>query len=116
MTRFATLAATATLLIASPAPAQLALSQVGTGFSQPLFVGAAPGDLNQNRLYVVEKTGTIRTLDTTSGVGTPGTTFLNLPTVLGAGQLLTGGEQGLLGMAFGPGFSNGNGFVYVDYT
>jgi glucose/arabinose dehydrogenase len=96
------------------APAQIALTQVGTGFTEPLFLTGAPG--NNNQVYVVEKSGTVRTLSTTGGVATPGTTFLNLPSILGAGQLLTSGEQGLLGMAFGPGFSNGNGFVYVDYV
>ena len=92
------------------------LTQVGTGFSQPLFVTAAPNDANPNSLYVVEKTGTIRTLNAGGGVAGPGTTFLDLPAVLGPGQLLTGGEQGLLGLAFGPGFANGNGFAYVDYV
>jgi hypothetical protein len=109
-------AAIVATVVAPSAPAQVVLSQVGASFSQPLFLAAAPGDANPNRVYVVEKGGTIRTLDTTGGIGTPGTTFLNLPSVLGAGQVLTNGEQGLLGMAFGPGFSNGNGFVYVDYT
>ena len=84
----------------------------GCGFTQPLFVTAAPGDTNPNRLYVVEKGGTSpHPRHDGGGVGTPGTTFLNLTSVLGAGQVLTGSEQGLLGMAFGPGFSNGNGFV-----
>src|SRR5881227_2622215 len=75
---------------AAPAPAQLSLTQVGNGFNQPLFVTAAPG--------------------------TPASTFLDLPSIRGPGQVLTAGEQGLLGMAFGPGFANGNGFVYVDYV
>jgi len=107
-----TLALIALAASAAAAPAQLALQQVGTGFNQPLFLTAAPGEPN-SQVYVVEKTGLIRTLNTTNNQKT---TFLDLPTVLGAGQLLTGGEQGLLGMTFGPGFSNGNGFVYVDYT
>ncbi len=110
------LAAAACALAAPPAPAQIALTQVGTGFNQPLFLTAAPGDPNPNNLYVVEKTGTVRSLNAAGGVATPGSTFLDLPAVLGAGQVLTAGEQGLLGMAFGPGFANGNGFVYVDYT
>jgi glucose/arabinose dehydrogenase len=101
-------------LAATPAPAQIALTQVGTGFNQPLFLAAAPGDVNPNNLYVVEKNGTVRTLNASGGVGTPGTTFLNLPAT--GESMLTASEQGLLGMAFGPGFSNGNGFVYVDYT
>jgi hypothetical protein len=112
-----TLPAIAIFAFAAPAPAQLSLSQVGNGFSQPLFVTAAPGDVDPNRLYVVEKGGTVRTLNaSTTTPGTPGSTFLNLPSILGAGQLLTAGEQGLLGMAFGPGFANGNGFVYVNYV
>jgi hypothetical protein len=52
----------------------------------------------------------------TTTPGTPASTFLDLPRILGAGQVLTAGEQGLLGMAFAPGFANGNGFVYVDYV
>ncbi|HEY1380689.1 MAG TPA: PQQ-dependent sugar dehydrogenase, partial [Gemmataceae bacterium] len=113
---FAPLAAA---LAVAPAPAQIALTQVGNGFNQPLFLTAAPGSANPNLLYVVEKTGTVRTLNASGGVGTPGTTFLDLPaqlTATGGGTMLTAGEQGLLGMAFGPGFANGNGFVYVDYT
>src|SRR5262245_38901309 len=101
----------------APAPAQLSLTQVGNGFSQPLFVTTAPGDVDPNRLYVVEKGGTVRTvIANTTTPGTPASTFLDLPSILGAGQVLTAGEQGLLGMAFAPGFTNGNGFVYVDYV
>lgn len=105
----------AAAVAAVPARAQLSLSPVGTGFSQPLFLTAPTGPgADPNTVYVVQKTGQIRLLNTaTQAIGA---TFLDLPTVLGAGQLLTAGEQGLLGMAFGPGFSNGNGFVYVDYT
>jgi hypothetical protein len=105
------------IAFAAPAPAQLSLTQVGNGFNQPLFVTSAPGDTDPNRLYVVEKGGTVRTfVANTTTPGTPVSTFLDLPTILGAGQVLTAGEQGLLGMAFSPGFANGNGFVYVDYV
>jgi uncharacterized protein (TIGR03382 family) len=113
--RIAALVVLVVALAAVPAPAQIALSQVGNGFTQPLFLTAAPGDTNPNRVYVVEKTGNIRTLDTSTGtIGS--TPFLNLPNVIGSGNLLTASEQGLLGMAFGPGYANGNGFLYVDYT
>jgi hypothetical protein len=109
---------TLALLAASvgPAAGQITLTQVGTGFTQPDFITAPPNDSNPNQLYVVEKTGTIHTLNAAGGVSGPGTTFLDLNAVLGSGQVLTGSEQGLLGMAFGPGYANGNGFVYVDYT
>ena len=107
----------AVFAIAAPAPAQLTLTQVGNSFNQPLFITAAPGDVDPNRLFVVEKGGTVRTfLANTTTPGAPTSTFLDLPSILGPGQVLTGGEQGLLGMAFGPGFANGNGFVYVDYV
>jgi Glucose / Sorbosone dehydrogenase len=113
----AVVAAALVLCSSDPARAQVMLSQVGIGFTQPLFVAAAPGDSDPNRLYVVEKGGTVRTFTAnTTTPGTPSSTFLDLPSILGAGQLLTAGEQGLLGMAFGPGFANGNGFVYVDYV
>src|SRR5205807_3433885 len=51
----------AVFAFAAPAPAQLALTQVGDSFSQPLFVTAAPGDTDPNRLFVVEKGCTFRT-------------------------------------------------------
>lgn len=113
----------ATLVIAavaaSPAAAQLALTQVGTGLNTPLFLTAAPNDPNPNRVYVVERGGTIRTLDTATGA-VAATPLLNLPSALTAtsgGTLLTGGEQGLLGMAFSPGYTaTGNGFVYINYV
>jgi glucose/arabinose dehydrogenase len=114
--RYAAIAIVATTLVASPGSAQIALTQVGVGFSQPLFV-TAPTD-EPNRLYVVEKGGTVRTLNTTGGVNAPDTMFLDLPAQLaatGGGTVLTGSEQGLLGMAFAPGYTNRNGFVYVDY-
>jgi hypothetical protein len=45
--------------------------------------------------------------------------LLDLPAALtatGGGTLLQAGEQGLLGMAFSPGYtSTGNGFLYVNY-
>jgi len=115
MIRLSILTLTVVVTVATNAPAGLMLQQVGTGFSQPLFLAAAPGDANPNQVYVVQKGGLVRALDT--GTGTIGATpFLNLPSILGAGQLLTGGEQGLLGLAFGPGYNSGNGYVYVNYV
>ena len=56
---------------------------------------------------MVEKTGQIRILDTASG--TPNATpFLTIP------GIATSGEQGLLGLAFHPGYAtNGQFYVYV---
>jgi len=104
------LAVLAATLTAGPAPGQVTSSLVASGFSAPLFATSAPGD--PTRLYVVEQGGVIRTLDTaTNTVGS--TPFLNLAAV--TPDLQSGGEQGLLGLAFHPDFQN-NGFLYVDYN
>jgi hypothetical protein len=100
-------AAAVTLAAAADAAAQLNASTVGSGFDTPVFATSTPGSPN---LYVVEKGGLVRTLDTATGAKG---TFLDIRTGF---NLLTDGERGLLGMAFAPGFANGNGRVYVDYT
>jgi glucose/arabinose dehydrogenase len=86
------------------------------GFSGPLYVCAPPRDRDAERLFVVEQGGRIRVRR--SGVTLPAP-FLNLgPTSGGSTGLdlvLSGGERGLLGMAFHPNYAH-NGFFYVDYT
>jgi hypothetical protein len=115
MTRFTFLAVLLATTVASKVEAQLSFRLMNsTPFNQPLFLTGAPGDSNPNRVFVVQKGGLVRTFDTSTGAIGP--TFLDMPTILGAGQLLTGGEQGLLGMTFSPTFSNGNGHVFVNYT
>src|SRR5690606_22643138 len=89
--------------------------QVGSGFSQPLFVDAPPAPLAgqpaDDRLFVVEKTGRIRILHPATGVIEP-TPFLNL-----SAQVSTNNERGLLGLAFDPDFRQpGNRYFYVNYT
>ena len=87
-----------------PNTGQIVATQVATGFSSPVFATSAPGD--PNRLYVVEKDlGRIVLLDLSTGARS---TFLSIP----ASQLSTGGEQGLLSVAFHPDYaSNGRFFV-----
>ena len=93
------------------ANAQIQAQQVGTGFTNPLFAASAPG--TTGILYVVEQGGTIRSLDTATGtIG--GTPLINLAGISGT-NLISGGEQGLLGLAFHPDFQN-NGLMYVNYT
>lgn len=77
--------------------------QIGEGFSRPVAVEPLPGD---GRLLVVEKGGTVRFLEE----GQPGGVFLELKS-----QVSRGNEQGLLGLAFDPGFES-NGRFYVNYT
>ena len=85
----------------------LRLQQIGTalGLNFPLFMTAAPGD--NTRVFVVEKGGTIKIVNLATQQTLPAP-FLDL-----TGQVSTGDEQGLLGMAFHPNFAL-NGFFYVN--
>ncbi len=74
------------------------------GFSNPVSIANA-GD---ERLFIVERGGLIRIIDTEGNVET--TPFLDL-----SGIITSGGEQGLLGLAFHPSYSE-NGYFYVNYT
>ncbi len=82
---------------------------VATGLSAPLFVTYAPGDFS--RIFIVEQGGTIRILDITVDppVLAP-TAFIDISSIISSG-----GEQGLLGLAFHPNYST-NGFFYVNHT
>jgi hypothetical protein len=85
----------------------LRLQSVTTLLSSPVFLTAPAGDVG--RLFVVEQRGLIRILNSLDG--TPrATPFLDIQ-----GLVLSGGEQGLLGMAFDPNYAT-NGRFYVYYT
>ena len=106
-----TLGALGILLSLSPlAQAQLFSTRVATGFSSPVFGTAAPGDSND--MYVVQQGGLIRPFNVNTGA--IGATFLNLPAIPGV-TFTSGGERGLLGLAFDPSYAS-NGRFYVDYT
>lgn len=87
-----------------PATFDVGLETTAEGFDQPLFVTHA-GD---ERLFVVERAGTIRTVEDNAASETP---FLDLTDRVGSGS----SEQGLLGLAFAPNFDE-SGLFYVDYT
>ena len=92
---------------APPEPLGLSAVRVATGLSQPLFATAPLGDTG--RLFVVEKTGLIRVMNLPTGQIDP-TPFLNV-----ASQITTENEQGLLGLAFHPGFAqNHKLYVYLS--
>ena len=83
--------------------------RVASGLSGPLFAASPPGD--PDRLFVVEQhTGRIRILDLDTGQ-LNGDHFLDLAD----NSLATGGEQGLLGLAFHPNYA-ANGLFYVNLT
>lgn len=83
-------------------PPSLRLQQIASGLSQPVLVAAPEGD---HRLFVVEQTGDIEVIK--GGVMNT-TPFLRL-------TVTSGGERGLLGLAFHPDYAS-NGKFYVNYT
>jgi len=93
---------------APPPGLSLKRTQINAGFALafPLFLTAPPGDLD--RLFVLEKGGKIQVVDRASNalIGT----FLDITPLVS-----TGGEQGLLGLAFDPQYAS-NGRFYVSYT
>ncbi len=79
----------------------------GLKFDDPVeLVNAADGS---NRLFVVEQAGTIRFFNAT-GNPSSSTLFLDIKN-----KVRSGGEMGLLGLAFHPDFKS-NGYIYVNYT
>jgi glucose/arabinose dehydrogenase len=85
---------------------QLSLVRIASGFVEPVHLTHA-GD-GSGRLFVVERSGRIRIIR--NGAILP-VVFLDLTPMVGA----VGGEQGLLSVAFPPGFA-GKGYFCVDYT
>lgn len=83
----------------------LGYSVFASGLSSPVEITNA-GDA---RLFVVQKGGAIRIVNTNGTVNAAN--FLTLPNTL----VLSGGEQGLLGLAFHPDYAT-NGYFYVNYT
>jgi len=86
--------------------APIALEPVVTaGLRQPLFVTHA-GD-GSGRLFVLEQRGAIRIVQNGALLGEP---FLDITL-----KVRSGGEQGLLGLAFHPAYRS-NGRYFVNYT
>jgi glucose/arabinose dehydrogenase len=84
---------------------ELELVPFASGLSQPLSIAHA-GDA---RLFVVEKAGRIRIVRP-DGTVDP-TPYLDITDRVDD----SGGEMGLLGLAFHPNYA-GNGYLYVNYT
>jgi glucose/arabinose dehydrogenase len=74
-------------------------------FSSPVYATSAPGE--PGRLYVVEQAGRIMVLE---GGRIRSTPFLDIRSLV-----VSGGEQGLLSVAFPPDYATSHLF-YVDYT
>ena len=99
--RFRLACATLALLAAHPGFAAVGTTQVAGGLSAPVFLTGRGNDL-----FVVQQGGDIVRIDRSSGART---TFFTVP------NIETGGEKGLLGFAFDPGYTT-NGRFYVDVT
>ncbi len=80
------------------------LVAVVSGLQAPLYLTAPSGD---GRLFVVEQPGRIRVIRDGRLLPRP---FLDI-----TAKVSYGGERGLLGLAFHPGYAQ-NGWFYVDYT
>ena len=88
-----------------PLPADgIRLVEVAGGLDHPLFLTSPPSD---PRLFVVEQTGKIRIIQNGNLLPAP---FLDVTSLI-----TSGGERGLLSMAFHPRYAT-NGFFYVYYT
>jgi glucose/arabinose dehydrogenase len=80
------------------------LGAYASGFKSPTYVAVAPGE--PHRLYVVEQSGRILYVIGRRIAGT----FLDITSRVGSG-----GERGLLSMAFSPSYARDHRF-YVNYT
>lgn len=87
-----------------PGTLALGLQRVASSLNQPLYLTAPAGDA---RLFIVEKGGIIKVLKAGAVLATP---FLNI-----SAKVSSGGEQGLLGLAFPPQYAT-NGRFFVSYT
>ncbi len=83
----------------------LVLQEVARGLEAPLYLTHA-GD-GSGRLYVVEQAGVVRIIE---GGRLRDQAFLDIRE-----RVSSGGEKGLLGLAFDPGFAV-NGWFYINYT
>jgi glucose/arabinose dehydrogenase len=81
------------------------LALITSQLASPVFLTTPPGD--STRLFVVEQGGQIRVIRNDTLLATP---FLDLSSLVS-----TGGEQGLLSLAFHPGYQT-NRYCYVSYT
>ncbi len=83
---------------------EIFLEPYASGFDSPVDLKNAGDD----RLFVVEQGGDIEIIQADGSVNA--TSFLDI-----SGNISSGGERGLLSVAFHPDYSN-NGFFFVNYT
>lgn len=104
--RQATVPAPPAASLPAPQPVNAVAVYTGIGFRAPVFLAAVPGEAGL--LAVVEQAGVIKVFSEKEGDGAG--VLLDI-----SGQVKSGGEQGLIGLAFDPDFAT-NGEFYVHYT
>ena len=83
---------------------RLGVEEVASGLDQPVYVTAPVSD---PRLFIVEQPGRIRVVENGRLLDKP---FLDI-----VNKVRSGGEQGLLSVAFHPQYRS-NGFLFVNHT
>lgn len=68
-----------------------------------------PDPTNSNRLFITEQTGAVKVFNNTKN-SSASTAFLDI-----TNRVLYSGEQGLLGLAFHPNYTQ-NGYLYLNYV
>ncbi len=86
--------------------AKLQLVEVAHGLARPVALVVAPGDVRRRWFIVEQHAGRIRIIENGKLAPKP---FLTV------GGISDGNEQGLLGLAFHPGYAT-NGRLFVNYT
>jgi len=84
----------------------LTLQPIVKGLKEPTFVGG-PAD-GSRRLFMLERPGRVRVADADG-------TLHPTPLLDVSDNTSTSTEEGLLGLAFDPAFTE-NGYIYIDYT
>jgi hypothetical protein len=102
--RLRSLLLVAALVLARDAAASIQLTQLTSGGAANLVGIEHAGD---SRLFLVSQTGHIRIFD--------GKTVLTTPFLDVSDLLSSGGERGLLGLAFHPDYTS-NGVFFINYT
>jgi glucose/arabinose dehydrogenase len=102
----ATNAAGAASATIAPSSVTVSFTKIASGLTDPVFVTSARD--GSHRLFIVEKSGTVRVFR--NGV-VLSTAYLDLTPEVNS----SGGEQGLLGIAFHPDFTS-HPFLYAAYT
>jgi len=105
---WASAAHAATPCVEPPADAgfpPVTLQQVAQGLREPVHIAVAPD--GSGRLYVVEQAGVVRIVEHGQVRAEP---FLDIRS-----QVESGGEKGLLSIAFHPRYRD-NGLFFLDYT